>query len=138
MALIEFDKNPSPTILRWFGLIQAAAIAVIGGVVWWRFQAPTVAYGIWGVAAAFLLAYYAIPPLRRTLYLGAMYVTFPLGYVLSHLVLGFIYFVVFTGIGLALRICGYDPLQRRLDREAKTYWITRRDARPAESYFRQF
>lgn len=138
MALIEFDKNPSPTILRWFGLIQAAAIAALGGVVGWRFQAPTVAYGIGGVAAAFLLAYYAIPPLRRTLYLGAMYVTFPLGFVLSHLVLGFIYFVAFTGIGLALRICGYDPLQRRFDRGAKTYWITRRETRPAESYFRQF
>ena len=91
MALIEFDKNPSPTILRWFGLIQAAAIAVIGGVVWWRFQAPTVAYGIWGLAATFLLAYYSIPPLRRTLYLGAKYVTFPLGYILSHIVLSLIH-----------------------------------------------
>jgi hypothetical protein len=138
MALIEFDKNPSPTILRWFGLIQSAALAVIGGMVWWRFHAPTVAYVIWGVAAAFFLAYYAIPPLRRSLYLGAMYVTFPLGFVLSHVVLGLIYYVIFTGIGLMLRICGYDPLQRRLDRSAKTYWIKRGEARPLSSYFRQF
>lgn len=138
MALIEFDKNPSPSILRWFGLIQSAAIAVIGGIVWWRFQAPTVAYGIWGFAVAFLLAFYAIPPLRRSLYLGAMYVTYPIGFVVSHLVLGFIYYVVFTGIGLALWICGYDPLHRRFDRTAKTYWINRRENRPAQSYFRQF
>lgn len=138
MALIEFDKNPSPSILRWFGLIQSAAVAMIGGIVWWRFQVPTVAYGIWGFAAAFLVAYYAIPSLRRSLYLGAMYVTFPIGFVLSHVVLGLIYYIVFTGIGLALRICGYDPLQRRLDRTAKTYWITRRENRPASSYFRQF
>src|SRR5262245_36386869 len=103
MTLLAIDKNPSPTILRWFGLIQSAAIALIGGVIWWRFQAPTVAYALWIVAGLFLLTYYAVPPLRRMMYLGAMYLTFPLGFVLSYVVLGLIYFVVFTVIGLLLR-----------------------------------
>jgi hypothetical protein len=67
-----------------------------------------------------------------------MYVTSPLGFVLSYVVLGLIYFVVFTLIGWALRLCGYDPLQRRYDRQAKTYWVTRREQRSRASYFRQF
>jgi hypothetical protein len=138
VALVAFDKNPPPTTLRWFGVIQAAALAVIGGMIWWRFQAPLIGQGVLIFAGVFLLAYYAIPPLRRSLYLGAMYVTFPLGFVLSYVVLGLIYFVIFTVIGLALRLFGYDPLQRSFDRQAKTYWVTRREQRTPSSYFKQF
>src|SRR5262249_45463327 len=29
MALVAFDKNPPPATLRWFGLIQSAAIALL-------------------------------------------------------------------------------------------------------------
>lgn len=138
MSLLAFDKNPSPSTLRWFGLIQAAALAVLGGMIWWRFESPMAAQGVLIFAGMFLAAYYAAPPLRRTLYLAAMYVTYPLGFVLSHVVLGFVYFVVFTLIGLVLRLCGYDPLQRRFDRQAKTYWINRTQQRSPASYFRQF
>ena len=119
-------------------MIQAAALAVIGGMIWWRFQAPLVGQGVLVFAGVFLQAYYAIPPLRRSLHLAAMYLTFPIGFVLSYVVLGFIYFVIFTMIGLMLRLFGYDPLQRRFDRQAKTYWITRREQRSAKSYFQQF
>jgi hypothetical protein len=138
MAILAFDKNPHPQTLRWFGMIQAAALAMIAGMIWWRFQSPLVAQGVLIFAGLFLAAYYAIPPLRRSLYLAAMYLTFPLGFVLSYFILGLLYFVVFTLIGLLLRLCGYDPLQRRLDRHAKSYWIARCEQRPAATYFRQF
>lgn len=138
MALIQIDRNPSPTILCWFGLLQGLALAVIGGVVYWRFQAPLVAYGFWGVAAAFTVVYYAIPTARRWMYLGAMFATYPLGLVISYIVLSVIYFGLFTLIGLLLKLFGYDPLQRRFNRQASSYWITRTEQRKPASYFRQF
>src|SRR5688572_24952414 len=125
MALIQIDRNPSPTILRWFGLLQGLALAIIGAILYWRFRAPTIAYVVWSLAGAFTLLYYAVPPLRLKLYLGAMYATYPIGMVISYVVLGVIYFGLFTLVGLLLKLFGYDPLQRRFDRSAKTYWITR-------------
>jgi hypothetical protein len=58
--------------------------------------------------------------------------------VISYLTLGLIYFGLFTLVGLLLKLAGYDPLHRRFDRQAKTYWITRREPRKPASYFRQF
>jgi hypothetical protein len=138
MALIQIDRNPTPTILRWFGLLQGLALAIIGGVIYWRFQAATVAYVVWSIAGAFTVIYYAVPPARRWMYLGAMYATYPIGMVISYVVLGVIYFGLFTLIGLLLKLFGYDPLHRRPDRQASTYWITRTEQRKPTSYFRQF
>src|SRR5688572_28074716 len=102
MTLIEIDRNPSPTILRWFGVMQAAAIGLVGAIVFWRFEAPVIAYALWGIAAVFVVTYYLLPASRQTLHLGCLYITYPLGLVLSYLVLGVIYFGLFTFIGLLL------------------------------------
>jgi len=48
-----------------------------------------------------------------------------------------IYYVVFVFIGLIMRLLRYDPLTRRFDARAATYWRQRSNARPTESYFRQ-
>jgi len=138
MALIQIDRSPSPTILRWFGLLQGLALAILGGIVHWRFQATLVACGFWSVAAAFTVIYYAVPQARRWMYLGAMFATYPLGVVISYLLLGIVYFGLITPIGLLLRLFRYDPLHRRFDRQASSYWITRTEQRKPTSYFRQF
>jgi hypothetical protein len=138
MALLQIDRDPSPATLRWFGLLQGLALAILGGLIYWRFQAPMIAYVVWSVAGVFTLAYYAVRPWRRAMYLGALYATYPIGFVVSHIVLGIIYFGLFTLVGLLFKLFGYDPLQRKFDRQAKTYWITRQESRKPASYFRQF
>jgi hypothetical protein len=97
-----------------------------------------VAYVVWAIAGTFTLVYYAAPPLRRWMYLGAMYATYPIGMVISYITLGVIYFGLFTLVGLLLKLFRYDPLQRRFDPQAKTYWIARREQRKPAGYFRQF
>ena len=41
-------------------------------------------------------------------------------------------------IGLLVRLFGYDPMQRKLEPEAKTYWLEHRTGGNPSSYFRQF
>lgn len=50
----------------------------------------------------------------------------------------FAYFMLVTPLGLALKALGKDPMNRRIDKRAKSYWVARRGARPKASYFRQF
>jgi hypothetical protein len=45
---------------------------------------------------------------------------------------------VFTPIGLFFRLIGRDPLHRRFQPEADTYWVGRRPATDVRRYFRQF
>ena len=46
--------------------------------------------------------------------------------------------IALAPIGLVLRIFGKDPMHRRFERDAATYWVDARPPRPRESYFRQF
>ena len=78
------------------------------------------------------------PGLLRIVYLGMIYATLPIGIVVSYVILAATYYLVLTPIGLVLRLCGYDPMQRRFDREAKTYWVPREEEAKMDHVFRQF
>ena len=82
--------------------------------------------------------YFVVPPLRRSVYLGWLYAAYPIGFVVSHVILGAIYYLVFTPIGLLLRAAGKDPMQRAFDRNAKTYWVEHDPHADARRYLRQF
>jgi hypothetical protein len=138
MAVIELNKNPSQKELAWFGLMFLAFFGLIGGFVWWRFQAQTVAYALWGVAAVLVAAYYAVPSLRKPMYLGWLYAAFPIGWVISHVVMGVIYFLVITPFALIFKLIGRDALERRIDKNAKSYWVEHKTGGDPQRYFKQF
>ena len=77
------------------------------------------------------------PQLLKWIFVGWIVAVFPIGWTVSHLLLGFIFFFVLTPIGLLLRVLGHDPMNRTFDRNAKTYWTTHEQA-PVARYFRQF
>jgi hypothetical protein len=75
---------------------------------------------------------------NRPLYLALTVLAYPLGLVLSYVVLALIFFGVFMPIGWALRALGKDPLERRFDAARQSYWTTPRQSRDKASYFRLF
>jgi len=57
----------------------------------------------------------------------------------SPLVLGIMFFLVITPIGLVMRSLGKDPLRLRMDRDSRTYWIERvPPGPPPETFTDQF
>ena len=137
MALIEVNLNPSKQELKWFGFIILVFFALVGGIVWWTAMAPRAAGAIVAFGAVLSVAYYAVAPLRLPMYLGWMHLVFPIGWVMSHLLFGVIYFLILTPIGLTMRLIGHDPLQRRRPSSSVSCWTERPAADPAR-YFRQF
>lgn len=136
--MIEINKNPSRRELNWFGVLFALFFAIVGAVVMWKFGSVRTAQIIWGVAAVITVVYYALPPVRRLLYLGWMYAAYPIGWTVSHVLLGVIYYLVMTPIGLVMRLAGRDGLEQRIDRSADTYWTEHRPGGDPARYFRQF
>ena len=67
------------------------------------------------------------PGLLRIVYLGMIYATLPIGIVVSYVILAATYYLVLTPIGLVMRLCGYDPMHRRFDRKAESYWVPREE-----------
>ena len=138
MALIELGREPSRRELNLFGAMLLVVAGVIGAIVYWRFDASRVAIAIWSVGGLLALLHLAFPVLRRSIYFGWMYVTYPIGWVISHAILAAVYYLVITPTGLILRATGWNPLQRGFDREAESYWIREDPHRKLEGYFRQY
>jgi hypothetical protein len=69
---------------------------------------------------------------------GLSVVAFPIGFVVAYVILGVLFFVLITPLGLAFRLIGRDPLKRRFEPEVPTYWEPSGPARSMESYFKQF
>ena len=138
MALIELRIDPTARDLKWFGLILLAFFGLVGVLVWRATGSLMWPKLIWGAAALVSLTYYAAKPLRRPIYIGWSYLTYPIGWVVSHLLMGVVFFGLFTVVGLLMRLFGYDPMTRRFDRSAKTYWVRHEEQSDVSYYFRQY
>jgi hypothetical protein len=138
MAVIEIDRNPGPRTLRQFAGLFLIAFGVLGYVVFRRSGTVEIAAAIWFVAALVGTLGLLRPAAIRLVYVGMIYLAFPIGWVVSHVVLALVLYLVLTPIGLVLRLAGRDPLARGFDREAGSYWTPHREADSMERYFRQF
>ncbi len=136
--MIAVNKDPSRRELRQFGGIWLVFFTAATGVYWYRGGTAEIALAVWGAAALAALAGLAYPPWMRLLFVGMSYLAFPIGWVISHLLLALIYYLVLTPIGLILKISGRDPLGRRLDPTASSYWVPLTEIKDAKRYFRQF
>lgn len=120
---------------RRFGFTVGAAFLVLAAVAWWRGHAR-VAMGL-AVLGGLLVAAGAIvpdalPPVHRVWMRGAE----RLSRLTTPVILGFIYFVVITPIGLVLRALGRDPLTK--PRTAETVWVPRSPGARRSDLRRQF
>jgi hypothetical protein len=131
------DTRPSPQQLRWFGLLLLVFCVAVGAVLGARLASTQLAAGLAGLGLALAVLYYTVRPLRLPLYLAWMRATRPLGAAFSALLLGVIYFLVITPIGLAARLFGRDALARRFDPAATSYWSRRSPSVDPARYLRQ-
>jgi saxitoxin biosynthesis operon SxtJ-like protein len=60
-----------------------------------------------------------------------------LGRIVSPIVMGFIYFGVFTPVAFAMRLAGRDALKLRLDKTLPSYWNRRDPPGPADDSFKE-
>ena len=135
--MIEINKNPSPRELRQFAGIWFPLFCAMIGLLAFR-RSHTAGVVIWSVGAAIALIGLAAPLLIKPLFVGMMYASFPIGWVMSHVLLGILYYGVITPVGVVMRLAGRDTMTRKFDRAAKTYWVPREPIADKERYFRQY
>ncbi|HVR29950.1 MAG TPA: SxtJ family membrane protein [Thermoanaerobaculia bacterium] len=137
--MIQVNRNPTRAQLRWFAaLVFPLFWGWVAYLIYARAGLLRAAIAIAAVAAVVSVTSILSPRFALRVWIGMMVGLSPIGWVLSHLILGLIYYLVLTPIGLALRVAGRDPLDRRFDRDAKSYWIDRRGKPDVERYFRQY
>jgi len=132
------DRSPSRRQLCVFAIAWLVFFGSAGGAVLLRGGSTTAAAILWALAAVVPGVGWGFPPLLRAVFVGTAYLAFPLGCVLSCAMLGAVFYLVFAPAGLLMRLLGYDPLQRRRERRAESYWVPRPKPADWKQYFRQY
>ena len=147
--MIQINLSPERRVLRkfaWFGdvglpLLAAFVVKTAAGLPW-------TAAELWGHLGVLVVAVVAVLAVicfelgvdlvARALFVALSIVAIPIGFVISHVLIAVVYYLVLTPIGLALRLTGRDVLGKKLDKQAPSYWHHRDRARPASSYFKLY
>lgn len=113
---------------RSFGFVMAAFFALVGLIPLTRGMGPR----IWALIAAgvFLVVTLGRPGLLHLLNVGWGRIGLALAKVTTPLLMGLIFFLIVTPLGLLFRLLGRDPMRLRSNGQASSYWIRRQPPGP--------
>jgi Saxitoxin biosynthesis operon protein SxtJ len=136
--MIDLNLNPSKRELKIFSLGALVFLTIVAWLVWRKSGSTTavailVALGV-AIAALGLIA----PRIVRPLFIALMVINYPIGWVMTHIVMAVIFYLVVTPLAAIMKLAGRDPMERRFDRSASTYWKSRPTETDPGRYFRQF
>ena len=130
---IKSEKND----LRSFGFIIGTILLIISGFLFWKEKELFQIFLAIGITL-FLTAI-AIPRVLKPVYCIWMIFAIILGWFMTRLILSLLFYIVFTSIGLTLRLFGKQFLELRWDKSKESYWNYRtNDHLKKENYEKQF
>jgi hypothetical protein len=125
------NKAPSN---RSFGSVFTVFFTLVGVYSLWR-EGTAYSWMFWlagATAAVTMIRPQWLAPLNRAwMQFGEL-----LHRIVSPLVLGIMFYGVFTPVGLVMRMARRDAMKRRFEPGAPTYWIERHPPGPADDSFR--
>jgi len=108
---------------RSFGLVFAAVFTIIGFYPLWYNENIR----LWAFIIAFIFLFFSIffpkiliVPNKLWFKLGLL-----LGAIVAPIVMGMIFFLTVTPIGIIMRLFGKDVINQKIKKNAKSYWIKR-------------
>jgi hypothetical protein len=124
MALVSLNLKPSQKQLKDFGFISLVMCFVIGLALLGLDKIPAIGFMIFCLVgvALYVLSRISVA-LIKPIYLGMILLTYPIGWVVSHLMMALFYYGIITPVALLFRILTRDPLCRCYEPDADTYWI---------------
>ncbi len=111
----------SPAEGRRFGFVVGAAFLVLGGVSWWRGH-ETVPKVLWAIGGLLVLGGLLIPGSLGPVQRAWMKLALALSRITTPIIMGLIYFTLFTPLGAVRRMLGMNSLVRPA---GGSFWIDR-------------
>jgi Saxitoxin biosynthesis operon protein SxtJ len=134
------DHAPVSTSHSTLRQFAALCLLIFGGLACWEYFR----YNQWrlplifaGLAAVLGFGGLVWPRGIRPVFVTAMALTMPIGWVVSRVLLGVLFFGLFTPVGLFFKLIGRDALCRRYAPEQASYWEPKPGATDVRSYLRQ-
>lgn len=134
--MIAIDWKPDSSALRKFG--KSMLIFGLVFAAWFGFKgSSTVAWICAAAGALCFITSFFVPAVGRFIYVLWMALAWLLSQIITPIIMGALYYLVITPIGLILRMTGHDRLRLKKPDGVTSYWT---DVPPssAAGYDRQF
>jgi hypothetical protein len=138
MRWSDLPLKPSRRVLRQFAaawLVFFLAVGVFRYVARGQHQLGIV-FGVVAVVAG--LMGLIRPAAVRWLFVGATVLAFPIGWVVSQVMLSVMFYGILTPLAVLFRIRGRDLLALRPTPNRQTFWTPKQTPEDMGSYFRQY
>ena len=132
MALIEINWKPTSRQLRQFGSLCLVTFPLLGWI-WSGNLTFITALACLGLLMAIIA--YVYPNGISPLFVGLMLITAPIGLVLGEVAMFLIYMTVFLPIGMYFRLVSRDRLRLKHDRQASSYWQSKRQPKSSTMFY---
>ena len=117
---INLDK----TQIRKFGLALATLLLVIGSWKYYKGQ-TTPSYIFLTAGAVSLASALFFQPIIKPVYMVMMKAAHILGWINTRILLGVIFYLMITPLGLIMRVFGKDILDQTIEPHKEDYWVRR-------------
>ncbi|MFO7902215.1 MAG: SxtJ family membrane protein [Planctomycetota bacterium] len=138
MKATDVTNNPDRNELRLFACLQLVLFAVLTLVLFRAMFSVAVSSVILSVSAAIALLGIARPSWVRPVHRVWMMAVRPVGWMVSHLCMAMVYFLIVTPIGVSRRYLTGDSMRRAFEPDRESYWERRQTESTKSRYFRQF
>ncbi len=109
--------------LRKFGLLTGAIVVVLFGLLLPWIFGHGLPHWPWYIAIALWGPALFLPDLLRPVYTAWMRFGMVMGWINTRIILGILFYLLFTPTALLLKLFRVDAMQRKLDAQMKTYRV---------------
>ena len=123
--LFEEIKNIKITKkkLREFGLLLGVFLGLFASASLWR--GKDFYFYLFIASFAFLLSGLFLPVILKPIYKIWMTIALVIGFVVTRIVLGLLFYCIITPIGFFLKLAGQDILELKINEQRESYWIAK-------------
>jgi len=138
MAWKDIPWRPASRILRQFAVCWMLFVGLLAYRIGGHHEYFVVGVVLAALAVGVGLAGLVWPAAVRLLFVALTVATFPIGWIVSRILLAVLFYGVFTPVGLVMRWLGRDALDLRPQAGRSTYWEPKLAAENSRRYFRPF
>lgn len=137
--IIEEIKNIKGDKSDWkkFGITMGVILTIIGLYLFWK-KNNYFEYFLF-LAASFFILGLILPAALKHVYKAWMSLAVVMGFIMTRVIMVIIFYLLVTPIGIIASITGKKFLDMKIDKDAKSYWLTRDKSQKIKAdYERQF
>jgi hypothetical protein len=138
MKWSDIQFSPSSRTLRQFAAAWLVFFLALGAQQYWLRGHPQAGVALGALAVGVGGLGLIAPATVRWLFVAAMVVAFPVGWLVSLLMLLVFYYGVLTPVALIFRLRGRDLLHRKPDPQRASFWLPKQTPVDSRRYFRQY